>query len=204
MDAERRLDPEGLLPLTLVALNIILAPADEERHGYGIEVRERTGGKMRLGPGTLYGSLKRMVEGGLVQESEGPAEEETDNGRGGYDAGRRRYYRLTGFGERVLAAELERVEGVVRTTQAKGYFPQPRNDPSPGGPEVDDARHERYVGASERMVGAVLGKRGRKVFVPALHHGVVDEQVRVVVLRHEVEPEGSATLLDEEGIVGHD
>ena len=125
MGAERRADAEGLLPLTPVALNILLALADEERHGYGIgaEVRERTGGKMRLGPGTLYGSLKRMVDGGLVEESEGPAEEEeADDGRGGYDAGRRRYYRLTGFGERVLAAELARLEDVVRTAQAKGFF----------------------------------------------------------------------------------
>ena len=128
-------DPEGLLPLTPVALNILLALADEERHGYGIgvEVRERTGGKMRLGPGTLYGSLKRMVDGGLVEESEGPDKEEPDDGRGGYDAGRRRYYRLTGFGERVLAAELGRLEGVVRTAQAKGYFPPQRGASSPGG-----------------------------------------------------------------------
>src|SRR5215213_7822847 len=99
MGAKRRVDPEELLPLTPVAL------------------------KMRLGPGTLYGSLKRMVDGGLVEESEGRAEDETDDGRGGYDAGRRRYYRLTGFGERVLAAELARLEGVVRTAQAKGVFP---------------------------------------------------------------------------------
>jgi DNA-binding PadR family transcriptional regulator len=135
MGAERRLDPEGLLPLTPVALNILLALADEERHGYGIgvEVRERTGGRMRLGPGTLYGSIKRMVDGGLVVESDGPAEEETDDGRGGYDAGRRRYYRLTGFGERVLAAELSRLEGVVRTAQAKGFFPPSgRGASSPG------------------------------------------------------------------------
>jgi DNA-binding PadR family transcriptional regulator len=134
MGAKRRVDPEGLLPLTPVALNILLALADEERHGYGIgvEVRERTGGKMRLGPGTLYGSLKRMVDGGLVEESEGPAEE-TDDGRGGYDAGRRRYYRLTGFGERVLAAEVARLEGVVRTAQAKGFSPPSgRGAPFPG------------------------------------------------------------------------
>lgn len=134
MGASRRADPEGLLPLTPVALNILLALADEERHGYGIgvEVRERTGGKMRLGPGTLYGSLKRMVDGGLVEESEGPVEEVTEDGRGGYDAGRRRYYRLSGFGERVLAAELERLEGVVRTAQAKGYFPPRRGASTPG------------------------------------------------------------------------
>ncbi len=136
MDAERRLDPENLLPLTPVALNILLALADEERHGYGIgvEVRERTGGKMRLGPGTLYGSIKRMVDGGLIEESEGRADEEIEDGRGGYDAGRRRYYRLTGFGERVLAAELSRLEDVVRTAQAKGYFaPSERDASSTGG-----------------------------------------------------------------------
>ena len=69
------------MPLTPVVLNILLALAGEERHGYGIgvEVRERTGGKMRLGPGTLYGSIKRMVDGGLVAESEGPTEEEPDD-----------------------------------------------------------------------------------------------------------------------------
>ena len=125
MGAQRQGDPEELLPLTPVALNILLALADGERHGYGIgvEVRERTEGKMRLGPGTLYGSIKRMVDGGLIEESEGPHEEETDDASRGYDAQRRRYYRLTGFGERVLAAELARLEGVVRVAQAKGVFP---------------------------------------------------------------------------------
>jgi DNA-binding PadR family transcriptional regulator len=121
-------DPEQLLPLTPVVLNILLALADEERHGYGIgvEVRERTGGKMRLGPGTLYGSLKRMVDGGLVEEveeSERPPEEESEEAPRRYDVERRRYYRLTGFGERVLGAELARLERVVRTAQQKGLFP---------------------------------------------------------------------------------
>ncbi len=124
MGAQRKVggNPEELLPLTPVTLNVLLALADEERHGYGIgvEVRERTGGKMRLGPGTLYGSIKRMVDGGLVEESEERAEEEPEDGRRRYDAERRRYYRLTGFGERVLAAELARLEEVVRTAQAKG------------------------------------------------------------------------------------
>jgi DNA-binding PadR family transcriptional regulator len=135
MVAERKRDPEGLLPLTPVTLNILLALADEERHGYGIgvEVRERTGGKMRLGPGTLYGSLKRMVDGGLVEESEGRTDGAPDNASRGYDAERRRYYRLTGFGERVLAAELARLDGVVRTAQAKGVFPpSKRRASSPG------------------------------------------------------------------------
>jgi DNA-binding PadR family transcriptional regulator len=124
VDRDQRGDPEELLPLTPVALNILLALADEERHGYGIglEVRERTGGRMRLGPGTLYGSIKRMVDGGLIEESEGPSDDEPDDGRR-YDAERRRYYRLTGFGERVLVAEVSRLEGVVRAARLKGVFP---------------------------------------------------------------------------------
>jgi DNA-binding PadR family transcriptional regulator len=131
-------DPEGLLPLTPVALNILLALADEERHGYGIgvEVRERTGGKMRLGPGSLYGSLKRMVDAGLVEEVEEPEtlpEEEPDGAPRRYDAERRRYYRLSDFGERVLAAELARLQRVVRTAQQKGLFPPSgRGVTSPG------------------------------------------------------------------------
>ena len=138
MGTQRRAgDPNGLLPLTPVTLNILLALADEDRHGYGIgvEVRERTGGKMRLGPGTLYGSLKRMVDGGLVEEVEEPESlpEEQLDGTRRYDAERRRYYRLTGFGEQVLAAELARLEGVVKTAQEKGLFPPSgRRAPSPG------------------------------------------------------------------------
>ena len=65
-------DPAGLLPLTPVAFNVLLALADEERHGYGIilEVEERTGGGVRVGPGTLYGALKRLREGGMIEESD--------------------------------------------------------------------------------------------------------------------------------------
>ena len=124
-EGNRRKDPKELLPLTPVALNILLALADEERHGYGIglEVRERTGGEMRLGPGTLYGSIRRMVDGGLVEESEGPAEEDgPEDGRREYDGERRRYYQLTGFGGRVLAAELDRLERVVGAARAKGVL----------------------------------------------------------------------------------
>jgi DNA-binding PadR family transcriptional regulator len=121
-------DPEDLLPLTPVALNVLLALADGERHGYGImlEVRERTGGKVRLGPGTLYGAIKRLKEGGVIEESgEGP-----DPGAPAGDE-RRRYYRLTGFGARVLAAEVERLDGLVRAARRKGAFPAPR--PAPEG-----------------------------------------------------------------------
>ena len=124
---ERSSDPGDLLPLTPVALNVLLALADGERHGYGImlEVRERTGGRVRLGPGTLYGVIKRLKEGGVIEESgeKRPNPEADDE--------RRRYYRLTGFGGEVLAAEVERLDGLVRAARRKGAFPAPK--PSPEG-----------------------------------------------------------------------
>lgn len=113
--------PEDELPLTPVTLNVLLALADEERHGYGImlEVSERTGGGMRLGPGTLYSSIKRLVEGRIIEESEvRPAPESDDE--------RRRYYRLTDFGGRVLAAEVGRLEAAVRAARSKGAYPAPQ------------------------------------------------------------------------------
>jgi DNA-binding PadR family transcriptional regulator len=115
---ERSGGPEELLPLTPAALNVLLALADGERHGYGImlEVRERTGGTVRLGPGTLYGAIKRLKEGGVIEESGGST---------GEDDERRRYYRLTGFGGEVLAAEVERLDGLVRAARRKGAFPAP-------------------------------------------------------------------------------
>src|ERR671916_1425709 len=123
---ERSVGPGDLLPLTPVALNVLLALADGERHGYGImlEVRERTGGRVRLGPGTLYGVIKRLKEGGVIEESGERPDQETDDER-------RRYYRLTGFGAEVLAAEVERLEGLVRAARRKGAFPAPK--PSPEG-----------------------------------------------------------------------
>ncbi len=117
-------DPGELLPLTPVALNVLLALADGERHGYGImlEVRERTGGRVRLGPGTLYGAIKRLKEGGVIEGSgERPGEAPNDE--------RRRYYRLTGFGGEVLAAEVERLDGLVRAARRKGTFPAPKPNP---------------------------------------------------------------------------
>lgn len=125
---ERPGDPEGLLPLTPVALNVLLALADGERHGYGImlEVRGRTGGRVRLGPGTLYGAIKRLKEGGVIEESE----ERPDPGEAADDE-RRRYYRLTGFGGEVLAAEVGRLDGLVRAARRKGAFPAQK--PSPEG-----------------------------------------------------------------------
>ena len=127
---ERLGDPGDLLPLTPVALNVLLALADAERHGYGImvEVRERTGGRVRLGPGTLYGAIKRLKEGGVIEESPG---QRLDPGEAPDDE-RRRYYRLSGFGGEVLAAEVERLEGLVRAARRKGAFP-PAPKPSPEG-----------------------------------------------------------------------
>ncbi len=126
---ERSSDPQDLLPLTPVALNVLLALADGERHGYGImlEVRERTGGRVRLGPGTLYGAIKRLKEGGMIEE----CGERADPGGEAPDDERRRYYRLTGFGGEVLAAEVERLDGLVRAARRKGAFPAPK--PSPEG-----------------------------------------------------------------------
>jgi DNA-binding PadR family transcriptional regulator len=128
---KRSSDPQDLLPLTPVALNVLLALADAERHGYGImlEVRERTGGRVRLGPGTLYGAIKRLKEGGVIEECgeerPDPGEEAPDDER------RRRYYRLSGFGALVLAAEVERLEGLVRAARRKGAFPPAPTKPSP-------------------------------------------------------------------------
>jgi len=109
-----RLDPTVYLPLKTNWFHILLCLAGQEQHGYGImqEVLERTGGKVRLWPATLYGTLKRLIEEGLIEESdERPAAE--------LDDARRRYYKLTRLGRRVLDAESVRLEDLVRVLQAK-------------------------------------------------------------------------------------
>jgi DNA-binding PadR family transcriptional regulator len=105
---------EDMLPLTPAVLHILLALADGERHGYGImqEVTRRAGGQVKMGPGTLYGSLKRMLADGLIEE----AGERPDPA---LDDERRRYYRLTGFGLRVMQAEVLRLHQIVQLAQAK-------------------------------------------------------------------------------------
>ena len=123
MDEEGR-DPRGQLPLTPAVLNILLALADEERHGYGImrEVETRTGGETRLGPGTLYGSIKRMLADGLIEESDERPDPEMDDQR-------RRYYRITEFGRRVAGAEVERLQSLVEAALAKKLLKMPRASP---------------------------------------------------------------------------
>ena len=108
------IDPQSFLPLKPQWFHILLSLAGEEQHGYGImqEVLNRTTGKVRLWPATLYGSIKRLIEAGLIEESnERPAPE--------LDDARRRYYRLTSLGRRVLDAECERLQELVRTICVK-------------------------------------------------------------------------------------
>jgi DNA-binding PadR family transcriptional regulator len=109
--------PEQMLPLTPAVFHIQLALAGEPKHGYGImkTVEEITGGKVAMGPGTLYGTIKRMLKAGLIEEiDEQPAPDLDDE--------RRRYYRLTPFGRRVLKAEVERIAGLMRVARSKGLL----------------------------------------------------------------------------------
>ena len=106
--------PENFLPLKSHWLHILLSLADREQHGYGImqEVLERTGGTIRLWPAALYGTLKRLSESELIEPSDTRPAPDLDDAR-------RRYYRLTKLGRRVLAAESERLEDLVRAIHAK-------------------------------------------------------------------------------------
>ena len=106
-------DPSPLLPLTPAMFHVLLALADDERHGYAIikDVEARTGSSVRLSAGTLYGIVKRLLADGLIEESRRrpPADEDDE---------RRRYYRLTSFGRKVLVAEVERLERAVELARA--------------------------------------------------------------------------------------
>ena len=109
-----KLDPRKFVPLKTQWFHILLSLAGGEQHGYGImqEVLQRTGGKVRLWPATLYGSIKRLIEADLIKESdERPAPE--------LDDARRRYYCLTTLGRRVLDAECERLQELVRTIRVR-------------------------------------------------------------------------------------
>jgi len=105
---------EDMLPLTPAVLHILLALADGERHGYSImqEVTRRAGGQVKMGPGTLYGSIKRMLADGLIEETGERPDPALDDER-------RRYYRLTSFGLRVMQGEVLRLQQIVRLAQSK-------------------------------------------------------------------------------------
>lgn len=117
-------DPRGFLPLPSATFHILLALRDGEKHGYAImrEVEEMSSGAVKMGPGTLYGSIKRMLADGLIEESD----ERPDPG---LDDQRRRYYRLSGLGETVCDAEVTRLRALVerasRAPRARGFVARP-------------------------------------------------------------------------------
>ena len=116
--AMRESKPDSLLPLPTAVFHILIALADRDRHGYSImqDVAARTGGKVRLSAGTLYSSIRRMLEQGLVEElSDSPDPASTDE--------RRRYYRLSRFGKRVAAAEVERLNTLLQQARDTGLVP---------------------------------------------------------------------------------
>ena len=108
---------DDFLPLAPATLHILLALAGEDLHGYGImqEILRQSEGRYKMGPGTLYDNLQRMMKQKLVEEVEGAAGEPS----------RRRYYRLTILGRGVLSAEIARLEGVVKEARQR-RVPQPR------------------------------------------------------------------------------
>ena len=112
----------SLLPLPTAVFHILIALADRDRHGYSImqDVSARTGGKVRLSAGTLYSSIRRMLEQGLIEElSESPDPSSSDE--------RRRYYRLARFGKKVAAAEVDRLNTLLRQARDTGLVPKGSN-----------------------------------------------------------------------------
>jgi len=114
----RESEIEDLLPLPEATFHILMAVAEDDRHGYAIiqEVAARTDGMLKLSPGTLYRSIQRMLEQGLIQETaERPAPELDDE--------RRRYYRITSFGRAVAKAEARRLAQLVKLARESGFVP---------------------------------------------------------------------------------
>jgi len=103
-------------PLTPAVVHVLLSLAGGERHGYAIlkEVLLQTHNQVRLGPGTLYGTLQRLMESGWVEETDGPDAQDE----------RRRYYRLTRSGREALRGEVERLDALVRGARARGISPR--------------------------------------------------------------------------------
>jgi DNA-binding PadR family transcriptional regulator len=111
-------DRDDHLPLPVSTFHILVAVADQDRHGYAImqDVATRTNGALKLSPGTLYGSIRRMLEEGLIVELD-------DRQRPDEDDERRRYYRITPFGRSVAQAEAERLATLLRQAKAVGLAP---------------------------------------------------------------------------------
>ena len=109
-------DPESLLPLPPATFHVLLALAGRDRHGYGIilDVEARTDGALRLSPGTLYRTIQRLLEQGLIVEPRRRASAQDDP--------RRRYYRITPFGMEVAGAETRRLAQMVRFARGAGFL----------------------------------------------------------------------------------
>ena len=106
--------PDSFLPLKPHWFHVLLSLSDQDQHGYGImqDILDRTDGKVRLWPPTLYGTIKRLTDDDLIEESDSRPAPEADDPR-------RRYYRLTSLGRRVLTAESARLEDLLRSVHAK-------------------------------------------------------------------------------------
>ena len=113
----RDIDIERLLPLPPAVLHILIALGEGEKHGYAMmrEIADRTEGKVRMSPGTLYGSIRKMLDDGLIEEA---------FRRGSADDERRRYYRLTKFGRAAAAAEADRLAELLRHAWLNGLVPR--------------------------------------------------------------------------------
>jgi DNA-binding PadR family transcriptional regulator len=107
-------DVDALLPLQPATLHILIALGDGDKHGYAVmtDVAERTGGQVRMSPGTLYGSIRKMLDAGLIEELTSR------------DDVRRRYYRVTAFGRAVAAADIARLSDLVRHARVSGLVPR--------------------------------------------------------------------------------
>ena len=111
-------DLQRLLPLTPAVFFVLFALSDGDKHGYAVmqETNKLSGGKVRMGPGTLYTTLQRLLDLALIQEVRGPSISDRDS--------RRRYYRLTGSGKILLAAEIRHMDSVLRLAKRKNLVPR--------------------------------------------------------------------------------
>jgi DNA-binding PadR family transcriptional regulator len=121
-------NPENMPPLTPAVFHVLLALVEGERHGYAImrEVAESTRSRIKMGPGTLYGTVKRLVAARLIEESDRRPDPQLDDER-------RRYYRLTGLGQQVVKAEAQRYEQLTKLARRKRLIGQPGRAGNAGG-----------------------------------------------------------------------
>jgi DNA-binding PadR family transcriptional regulator len=126
--AKPEIDPLSVLPLTPAVFHVLLALSDGERHGYAImqEVAASTDGRIKMGPGTLYGTVKRLLETKLIEESDERPDPQLDDER-------RRYYQLTGLGEQVVRAEARRYADIVAFARGKKLIGKTALIALPGG-----------------------------------------------------------------------